>query len=235
MHGPHIELDIRECTGRRVFASLVGLRAYKEARSIAVYLAMPSGEVQTDAIVRHAFEEGKSVYVPYLFKPTNPAGPPRLMDMVSLHDLKDYESLERDRWGIPSVDPSSVLERRRVLGDDGHPATLDVVLDLIIMPGVAFDRDPQSGVIRRLGHGKGFYDYFVEQYAKALAGTDTSKEQGASGQKQSGFRYGLALTEQWLSSESGEAVPVGPSDQPLDGVILGSGEIIESRNESNTS
>ena len=199
-----------------------------------MYLAMPTGEIQTDAIVRHAFEAGKLVYVPYLYKSTNSATPPRVMDMVSLHDLGDYEALKRDRWGIPSVDPSSMLERHRVLGDEGHPATLKVILDLIIMPGVAFDRDPASGTIRRLGHGKGFYDYFIEQYAKGLSSTNVPVEHSSSGQRLSGLRYGLALTEQRLPSESGEEVPVGPFDQPLDGLILGNGEILESPKGPNT-
>ncbi|KAI1334807.1 5-formyltetrahydrofolate cyclo-ligase [Xylariaceae sp. FL0016] len=207
-----------------VFDSLSKFKPYVEAKNVGIYLAMPGGEIQTDPIVRHAMSSGKQVFVPYLHKSglAPGEGPARLMDMVSLEDMQDYESLKRDKWGIPSVDATTVNRRQRSVGElDGKPSE-DVLLDIILMPGVAFDTDPQSGAIRRLGHGKGFYDYFLHRYA--LASSSNKSSNGRS----SVLLYALALKEQLLLPASAESVPVGPHDQPIDGVFLGDGQIKES-------
>lgn len=183
---------------------------------------MPGCEIQTDPIVRHALASGKQVFVPYLHKSGLPPGdgPARLMDMVSLKDVRDYESLQRDKWGIPSVDGATVHERQRSIGELDGERSADAALDLILLPGVAFDFDPETGAVRRLGHGKGFYDYFLHRYALA-----TKAEKASSNDGSAVLLYALALKEQILSPDAGEAVPVGPHDQPLDGIILGDGQI----------
>ncbi|KAI8954468.1 5-formyltetrahydrofolate cyclo-ligase [Xylaria longipes] len=207
------------------FEALSGFKPYKEAKTVGVYLSMPGCEIQTDPIVRHALSSGKQVFVPYLHKSGLPPGegPVRLMDMVSLKGARDYESLQRDKWGIPSVDSATVHERQRSIGELDGQRSADAPLDLILLPGVAFDLDPETGVVRRLGHGKGFYDYFLHRYALATKSEKTSSKDGPSV-----LLYALALREQLLSSTSGEAVPVGPHDQPLDGLILGDGQIKQS-------
>ncbi|ORY62924.1 uncharacterized protein BCR38DRAFT_344788 [Pseudomassariella vexata] len=213
----------------QVFDALLTFRPYINAKSVAIYLSMPGGELQTDSIVRHALSSGKQVFIPYLHKsglqPSD--GPARLMDMVSLKGIADYESLQRDKWGIPSVDAATVSQRKRSVGELGGDKSEDAALDLILMPGVAFDRDPISGTVRRLGHGKGFYDYFLHRYAMAAAEADK-----ASNGRPTVLLYALGLREQFLSPTSGESVPVGPHDQPIDGVLLGDGEIIESSTET---
>jgi 5-formyltetrahydrofolate cyclo-ligase len=211
--------------GNAVFNTLSSLKPYKDAKTVGIYLSMPGGEIQTDPIVRHALASGKQVFVPYLHKSGLPPGdgPVRLMDMVSLKGNQDYESLQRDKWGIPSVDSATVHERQRSVGElDGERAA-DISLDLILLPGVAFDLDPETGAVRRLGHGKGFYDYFLHRYALATKTNKTS-----SNGSPSVLLYALALKEQLLSPTSGEAVAVGPHDQPLDGLILGDGQIKQS-------
>lgn len=180
---------------------------------------MPNGEIQTDAIVRDALQSGKEVFVPYLHRnPISSAGlPPRVMDMVRLRDLQDYESLKPDRWGIPSVDPSTVHERQMIFGGPDAQHSEEALLDLILIPGVAFDADPATGAIRRLGHGKGFYDYFISRH--------NAKSTSLGKQDPPVLLYGLALSEQFLASPSEGSVPVGPLDQTLDGLILGNGDI----------
>jgi len=200
-----------------IFRSLLSFQPYVEAQRVSVFLSMPSGEVQTDAIVRHALAAGKQVFVPYLHKSplAPPDSPPRVMDMVQLRDLSDYEALRRDRWGIPSIDPATAPERRRILGDC-DPLHLDKPkLDLILMPGVAFDVDPESGLIRRCGHGRGFYDFFIHRYKSKSVPQEASPL----------LLYGLSLVEQFLPSSSEVFIPAGPLDSPLDGLILGDGEV----------
>lgn len=208
--------------GRRVFESLQELEPYKSASRISIYLSMPAAEVQTGAIVRHALAAGKHVFVPYLHKapPDAPDTPPRVMDMVRLESLHDYESLELDRWGIPSVDAASVDARQRVLGGPDEAAAPE--LDLILVPGVAFDLD-DAGSVRRLGHGKGFYDFFLNRYLARHAGGPECPPP---------LLYGLALTEQLLAPASDEQVPTGPHDRRLHGLVLGSGEVRESATRS---
>jgi 5-formyltetrahydrofolate cyclo-ligase len=212
--------------GSQVFNTLSKFQPYVNAKRVAVYLSMPGGEIQTDSIVRHAISSGKQVFVPYLHKsglPPASEGPMRIMDMVSLHDVEDYESLQRDKWGIPSIDPQTVHQRQRSVGELDGKRSDDASLDLILMPGVAFDTDPASGTVRRLGHGKGFYDYFLHRYALAATEADM-----ASNGRPAVLLYALGLREQFLPPSSEESVPVGPHDQPLDGVFLGDGEIKES-------
>jgi len=180
---------------------------------------MPTGEIQTDAIVRHALGSGKEVFVPYLHKnpSSSPDLPVRVMDMVRLKDLADYESLKPDRWGIPSIDPATVHERQRILGGPDAQRSDKAHLDFILVPGVAFDMDSRTGAIRRLGHGKGFYDYFINRHNAKLSALGMRERPV--------LHFGLALSEQFLASPSEGTVPVGPFDQPLDGLILGNGDI----------
>lgn len=182
---------------------------------------MPSGEIQTDSIVRHAMNAGKQVFVPYLHKPSNPPPntPKAVMDMVHLRSLSDYESLKRDSWGIPTIDAETVDEREHVLTEGGCN------LDLILMPGAAFDIDPQVGFIRRLGHGKGFYDYFLKRYGESQEPRIRKRWDTPGTQK---ILYGLALKEQYLNPETGLSVPVGEHDIFLHGLMLGNGEIFDS-------
>lgn len=195
-------------------------KPYLNANRISVFLSMPSAEVQTDEIVRHALASGKQVFVPYLHKspfPSNPDIPPRVMDMVRLRDIPDYESLQRDKWGIPSIDAATVDQRQRILESSGAQHSDEATLDLILMPGVAFDVAPGSNDVRRLGHGRGFYDLFLERYAEKLEQLHVTGP--------SVLLYGLGLQEQFLTSGADE-VPVGPYDQPLHGLILGNGKTV---------
>ncbi|KAK6585276.1 hypothetical protein PZA11_002003 [Diplocarpon coronariae] len=208
--------------GNIVFNNLINFKPYREAKRIGIYLSMPTGEIQTDAIVRHALNSGKQVFVPYIVKlqPSALDAPRSFMDMVNLRSLSDYESLERDSWGIPTINAGTVGQREHVPND---PKKETEALDLILMPGVAFDLDPSTGYVRRLGHGKGFYDYFLHRYIKSRGshvreittpGTDV-------------LLCGLALQEQFLVSETGSSVPVEDHDNLLHSLLVGDGKLWE--------
>lgn len=184
---------------------------------------MPNGEIQTDAIVRHALQSGKKVFVPYLHKlQSPPLGTPRsVMDMVDLCSLSDYETLQRDSWGIPTINSDTVHQREHILENSTKGSG---GLDMIFMPGVAFDIDPNTGFVRRLGHGKGFYDYFLHRYRESQGShlKEPSTDPGTGV-----LLYGLALGAQFLEVNAGSAVPTGEHDSLLHGLFVGDGALVE--------
>jgi 5-formyltetrahydrofolate cyclo-ligase len=68
--------------------------------------------------------------------------------MVELGSMQDFESLAKNSWGIPEPSPS-----------DGRLDCFQANgLDLILMPGLAFDTNGN-----RIGYGKGYYDRFLQK------------------------------------------------------------------------
>jgi len=128
---------------------LLSLPEYQNAKSVAVFLSMPSGELSTRSIVHDAFQRGKEVYIPYIRNVDKVS----VMDMLALESINEFESLQPDKWGIPSLQPTQIPGRRDCFSGNG--------LDLIVMPGMAFDSE-----FRRLGHGKGYYDHFLKRYSE---------------------------------------------------------------------
>jgi 5-formyltetrahydrofolate cyclo-ligase len=152
---------------KNALQTLLATPEYKAAKRISVYLSMPSSEISTSGIVYDALKQSKRVFIPYTYKPRSPkeGQPKSIMDMVELHSIADYEGLQRDSWGIPTPSEKSLPARANSFGGMGltegetnDSLGADGGLDLIIMPGMAFDSD-----FGRLGHGKGFYDYFLHR------------------------------------------------------------------------
>ncbi|KAF2732978.1 5-formyltetrahydrofolate cyclo-ligase-like protein [Polyplosphaeria fusca] len=192
--------------------TLLSMPEYKAAQRVSVYLSMPCGEISTSDIVDDALKQGKKVFIPHTYKTNTPkAGQPQsIMDMLELKSMGDFTSLKRDRWGIPTLDEDSILSRANSFGGFGvTDGILDQSseskggLDLIIMPGMAFD-----SAFGRLGHGKGFYDYFLHRCRCA---------------SNMPFRVGLSLNEQLLLPT--DLVPMDASDFRLDALVLGNGEL----------
>ena len=142
---------------------------------------MPSSELSTVAIVEDAFASGKKPFVPHIHKKSSQSadGPTSLMDMLSLHSENDYQSLKPDNWGIPSLDEASIKDRENCLevasikvgGSVANPVVKQG-LDVILLPGMAFDTN-----LRRLGHGKGYYDYFLARYVERMQTSSTTNMQ----------------------------------------------------------
>ncbi|KUL85415.1 hypothetical protein ZTR_06965 [Talaromyces verruculosus] len=203
---------------------LFTLPEYLNARRISIFLSMPTGEISTTGIVRDALSKGKEVFVPYTHKletTGNPSQPKvSVMDMLRLESMEEFESLQPDKWGIPSLDKASVPNRQNCLGGRGvleeRPRGNgdDLGLDLIVMPGMAFDTD-----LRRLGHGKGYYDYFLNNYNKEIAGSPRASQRP--------FLVAIALKEQILTPP--DEIPVASHDQPVDAIIVGDGRLISAK------
>lgn len=121
------------------FANLKSLEQYQRSSAICCYLSMHS-EIHTYDFIQEALSEGKRVYIP---KVTGPRSENMLI--VELDSYEHIESFPKSKWGIPEPTEEYL---------SSHPdiSRSGTILDMIIVPGVAFDKN--GG---RIGHGRGYY------------------------------------------------------------------------------
>ena len=133
-----LSAEEKQRQSRIVFEKLRSLKQFQESKRVSSYLST-NDEINTVPILKHMFEVKKEVFIPrYKGKQ---------MEMVKLFSMKDYENLPVTKWNIKQ--PSFNEPRENALETGG--------LDLILLPGVAFSL---SG--KRLGHGMGYYDKFLD-------------------------------------------------------------------------
>jgi len=120
---------------RRIQEKLESLPAYKEAKVLMFYWALP-GEVETERLIRKAKEAKKTVTLPVV------------IDKATMQPYEFRSSSELVTGALGVRQPDGCLCRK-----------IDVErLDAVIVPGVAFDT---SG--KRLGRGRGYYDTFLQR------------------------------------------------------------------------
>lgn len=125
---------------------LLQTAAYAEARNVGLYSSMP-GELDTSFLLARALADEKRVFLPRVASKRD-----RFMVMLEVHDINEMAGWPRSDWNI--LEPP-VEEGREDAPKDAH-------LDLIVVPGVAFD---MTG--GRCGQGMGFYDSYFARYAAA--------------------------------------------------------------------
>lgn len=130
----YIQASSEECMRR-----LVNSAAYQRSRGICCYLSM-GPEVQTYEFIRNAFLDGKNIFIPKVIGPK-----PSDMIVVKLDSFDTIASFPKSKWGIPEPTAEYLSSHPDVASDAE-------ALDLVVVPGVAFDA---TGA--RLGHGKGYY------------------------------------------------------------------------------
>lgn len=116
---------------RQALERLEQLQTFREADSFAIYHAMPD-EVQTAAFIEK-WSATKTVFLPVICG-----------DILQLHPYKNNTSLKAGVFGILEPIPDEKAEKAKP--------------DLIIVPGVAFDRK-----MNRMGRGKGYYDRLLTE------------------------------------------------------------------------
>ncbi|KAJ3805728.1 5-formyltetrahydrofolate cyclo-ligase [Lentinula aff. lateritia] len=138
-------LDNIKEQSRAVTAKVLLLPEFQKCTRVSCYISMPTGELQTSEILRAILETGnKSLFVPKV----NQDG---AMEFLKVESQSDLDALPSGKWGIR--EPSYELDAGLRVN------AMEAGLDLILVPGVAFDRS-----MSRLGHGKGYYDRYIARY-----------------------------------------------------------------------
>ena len=122
---------------RTIVASCMSLPEYRQAKTVLFYIDVRS-EVRTRNDLSNALSSGKKIVVPYCVD-----------GELELFHLEHNDELAIGMYRIlePKTELRTVAAKK-----------VDVKeIDMIIVPGVAFDR--RGG---RTGHGKGYYDKMLE-------------------------------------------------------------------------
>lgn len=138
---------------RLVLNKLLGHPKYQQANRLSIYLSTEN-ELDTRPILEHALGVGgKQCFIPLVRKPQklNDGDPATRMIMVELKSMQDYQNLPVNNYGIKEPE---------VCGLRAIANPQEANLDLVLVPGVAFALDG-----RRLGHGRGYYDEFLADWA----------------------------------------------------------------------
>jgi 5-formyltetrahydrofolate cyclo-ligase len=160
--------SLREQWDREIFKQVITLPAYIQAKKIFIFVSFGS-EVDTHLVISHAFSQEKEVYVPRVISK---------QEGMEICKITKMEDLQKGYFGV--LEPKCHCTVGRINE-----------IDLIFMPGVAFDR--QNG---RLGYGGGFYDRFLQQSTKGIP------------------KVALAYSIQVI-----ESVPMGEFDKRVDQLI----------------
>ncbi|KAF1315256.1 5-formyltetrahydrofolate cyclo-ligase, partial [Globisporangium splendens] len=176
---------------------ICALPEFRNAKALSVYLEMPK-EAATSGLLAAAFEAGKKVYVP---KITGRGAED--LKMVQALSMNDINVFPKDKWQIPDPPLTSPS------GDAREDPIEGLDLELVLMPGVAFDR---SG--GRLGHGKGYYDSFLRRLGEAYTKSNTPLPTTILTMRVHVLEKGLCLSPQLV-----DQVPLSPHDKMLDIIV----------------
>ncbi|KAF8498845.1 hypothetical protein JB92DRAFT_2983248 [Gautieria morchelliformis] len=179
---------------------------FQRAQVVSCYLSMPSGEVDTSRLVTLILESGKMLFVPRIDHERGE------IDMLRIYDEQDLMSLTKGTWGIPEPSLERNSERRQNITDLGCP-----MLDLILLPGLGFDQ-----TLSRLGHGKGYYDRFLNSYQSCIAERHRTSLQHVK----MPTLWGLSLTQQLLDPSKG-GIPIMNHDWKVDDVFHPGGSMMQ--------
>jgi 5-formyltetrahydrofolate cyclo-ligase len=167
-----ISPEIKAEKSRKICQTIICSREYQQAKVLMLFLSMAS-EVDTASIILDAFRSGKTVAVPKVF-PSE-----RMMIAVEIRSLETGFQVGKLGVREPAIG-------NQVLGEE---------IELVIVPGLAFDRQGN-----RLGRGAAYYDRFL-----------------ADPQMHS-LKWAVAFSEQIV-----DAVPHHEKDVPMDALVCEQG------------
>ena len=129
--------EVRKQKSNLIARKLLRQGVFKKAKKVMFYIAM-EGEVETREMIEAAKRLGKIIAVPVCVK-NRASLRPALLD--------SHAHLKKGPYGVSEPVVSRFISLRE--------------LDLVITPGVAFDKKGN-----RLGRGKGYYDRFLSRIPK---------------------------------------------------------------------
>ena len=164
-----LSASARHRYGQAILSRMLGIEPFQKARTVMAYSSFGS-EFDTAAFLQAVLDSGKTLLLPRV---NRAAG---VLEIYRVDNLKN--DLLHGVWGIREPNPAVCA------------AAAPADIDLILVPGLAFDRN--GG---RVGYGKGYYD-------KLLAQSPTA------------FKMAGAFEAQVFDS-----VPMEPHDVPIDALI----------------
>lgn len=123
----------RQRKSAQILRELLKQKEFKKAKRIMFYITFAQ-EVDTQEMIKEARKQNKEIFIPICDSKTKTLTPCL---------FKEESQLRKGAYGV--AEPAEVV-----------PFSIDK-LDLVIVPGLAFDK---AG--NRLGRGKGYYDRFLE-------------------------------------------------------------------------
>lgn len=120
----------------KICERLTSLPEFKNAKNVLIYYPTKN-EVRVDGIITEALKE-KRVFLPVIDKG----------EILASEFSKD-DKLVSKTFGVMEPENPRILSPEKI--------------DLVIVPGVAFDK---TG--KRIGYGKGFYDKFLKKIRKGV-------------------------------------------------------------------
>ncbi|MFQ5952623.1 MAG: 5-formyltetrahydrofolate cyclo-ligase [Candidatus Omnitrophota bacterium] len=162
--------SLREERSRKVQEELLSSREYQDSKVVMAYVSLPT-EVDTHYFIKKTLERGKKLAVPYIDTAD---------ESIIASELTSIDDLVKGPFGIyePEDGPAKAIPLEKI--------------ELIVVPGIAFDRRNM-----RLGRGKGYYDKFLAD--EKISSSKT---------------IGLAFKFQVIDS-----LPSDPHDMPVSRVI----------------
>lgn len=137
-HARRNALENKDGLSRSIVSQFMMLPEYANAKTVLFYIDVRS-EVRTRQALPAALESGKTIVIPWCTETVE----------LALFHLESMDELAIGMYKILEPKP----ELRLIPEKQVDPK----VIDLIMVPGVAFDH---RGA--RMGHGKGYYDKMLE-------------------------------------------------------------------------
>jgi len=135
--------DEKDLNSKNIFKKLKRTDEFINSKNIMFYVATRN-EVQTENMIKKSLSMGKNIFIPIMINNCN--------NLISSLLIDFDNELEKNNQGI--LEPKE--EFKRIFSPEK--------LDLIIVPGVAFDCKGN-----RIGRGKGYYDRFLKKVKPSAA------------------------------------------------------------------
>lgn len=161
--------ELRENKAKTIISKILAAEQYKNANHIMLFSAFGS-ELDLNLLIEKLWQAKKHVYLPVVDPASNKILP---VEVFSFSELK------RSNYGILEPSPAN------------YNAATPKLLELILTPAVAFDKDKY-----RIGYGAGYYDRFFSSLVKPV------------------LKIGVGFDEQVV-----DAVPREPHDVQLDYIL----------------